>query len=314
MQNLGVIIFFILFGFLITYSVDNKSKQYKFIDFFIDRFSRIYIAFVPALLFILMCDLVIKAFGGEYIYSYALTGKSFIQNLLMLQDHPLLVYGFSKIYAESSVTSFGSGRPLWSVAVEWWIYMFYGFIIYKKVSFKNAIIFIFLFLVPLYNMSGEGNGLSIVCFLGMLAYYLLKTGILRLNYPYLVIFILLAASVYRLRMNDYMVYDLTFSVPLTFAFIFLIEQLQHAQNENVVLKKIASFSKFISSYSFSLYLVHYSVIMLVMSFNILMNKCWQILLLFCLCNIIAWSFAYFTEFRYHTFRNFIKKRNHSYVG
>ena len=54
-QNIAVLIFFILSGFLISYSTFRKSN-YGFKQYFIDRFSRIYTAFIPSLLFVFLLD------------------------------------------------------------------------------------------------------------------------------------------------------------------------------------------------------------------------------------------------------------------
>ena len=51
MQNIAVLIFFILSGFLITYSTLRKktfARNYSIFNYFIDRFTRIYVAFIPA--------------------------------------------------------------------------------------------------------------------------------------------------------------------------------------------------------------------------------------------------------------------------
>lgn len=54
-QNIAVLIFFLLSGFLITYSTFRKDN-YSFGDYFIDRFSRIYTAYIPAIFFVILCD------------------------------------------------------------------------------------------------------------------------------------------------------------------------------------------------------------------------------------------------------------------
>ena len=127
MQNFGVVVFFILSGFLIMHSVSSKKGNYGFSDFFVDRFSRIFIAFIPALFFILLCDVGTFYFDKAFIYRDADSVKNFVGNIFMLQDHPVFNYGISRINPEFNISAFGSGRPLWSVAVEWWIYMFFGF-------------------------------------------------------------------------------------------------------------------------------------------------------------------------------------------
>src|SRR5688572_18772079 len=59
-QNVGVVIFFLLSGFLISYSTFAKmaSPDYRFRSFFIDRFSRIYTGFLPCIIMVLVIDLM----------------------------------------------------------------------------------------------------------------------------------------------------------------------------------------------------------------------------------------------------------------
>ncbi|MBL7936216.1 MAG: acyltransferase family protein, partial [Bacteroidia bacterium] len=57
-----VLLFFILSGFLISYSLSsnlNKNSNYNFRVFFVDRFFRIYPPFVAALILVLFLDIIV---------------------------------------------------------------------------------------------------------------------------------------------------------------------------------------------------------------------------------------------------------------
>jgi peptidoglycan/LPS O-acetylase OafA/YrhL len=120
-QILGVTIFFLLSGFLITHTTLRKGEGYTFTDFLIDRGARIFVPYVPAIAFIVIVGL---AFGLSGPYDIG----TIAANLLMLEDFPL--YRF--VHWLPEIDRVGAGRPLWSVAMEWWIYMgfaavaFYG--------------------------------------------------------------------------------------------------------------------------------------------------------------------------------------------
>ena len=65
LQNSAVVVFFILSGFVIPYSSFIKARKYpsySFSSYFIDRFSRIYMGFVPALFFVLGLELFSRHF------------------------------------------------------------------------------------------------------------------------------------------------------------------------------------------------------------------------------------------------------------
>lgn len=126
-QNFGVLVFFIISGFLITQVTLIKGLDYGFKNFFIDRFSRIYYTYLPALFFILLLDFVGKQFY-EYPYFYNFSIRNFLGNLLMLQSYPFI--------GSIGIESFGTARPFWTVAIEWWTYIFFGVLFFYN-SFKN---------------------------------------------------------------------------------------------------------------------------------------------------------------------------------
>ena len=60
LQNAGVVVFFLMSGFIIPYSSFMKARKdsaYGFGSYFIDRFSRIYVGFVPGLVCVLLLDI-----------------------------------------------------------------------------------------------------------------------------------------------------------------------------------------------------------------------------------------------------------------
>ncbi|MGB1307441.1 MAG: acyltransferase family protein [Oceanihabitans sp.] len=140
-QNIAVLVFFILSGFLISYSIFRKDN-YSFKEYFIDRFSRIYAGLIPSILVVFIIDYVnIKLNPEGYNYYNAFNIKTFIGNLFMLEDFPGQV-----LVTNQPITSFGSGRTLWTLAVEWWLYMAFGYFIIKiwrKKKFKFQTILVF---------------------------------------------------------------------------------------------------------------------------------------------------------------------------
>jgi hypothetical protein len=98
-QNLGVVVFFILSGYLICRTL---PKYVDFKEFFIDRFARIYVTLVPCLLVIAILDYFMKA-NGNFSYVSAYTFTTWIGNLFMLQDYPVL---------QLATSGLGLGEPL----------------------------------------------------------------------------------------------------------------------------------------------------------------------------------------------------------
>lgn len=111
MQDLGVVVFFVLSGSLITLSARNKTD---FSGWFIDRFARVFTPYIPALIFIAGAGTLLQLEGPH-------DPGTMVLNAMMLQDLPLWRY-----LPFPEIDRLGTGRPLWSVAMEWWFYMAFG--------------------------------------------------------------------------------------------------------------------------------------------------------------------------------------------
>ena len=122
-QNVGVLLFFVMSGFWITATlITNAARpEYSFLDYFIDRFARIYSALIPALLLIIVVDAVTIWLTGEITIERNYNLKTLVANLAMLE-------GYRGIYGPSHLqwATFGSAAPLWTLAIEWHIYMLVG--------------------------------------------------------------------------------------------------------------------------------------------------------------------------------------------
>ncbi len=168
-QNSAVVLFFILSGIVISYSLFHKMEKdnYKFREFYIDRFSRIYTALIPSLIFIFIIDLIQIYYlqNENYRYYNALDIKTFIGNIFMLQDFPLIQILHKFEISSFGLTSFASGRPLWTLAIEWWLYMSFGLIALhftKSFSKRHLLILAVFMIVPLFNsFTGRGNALTL---------------------------------------------------------------------------------------------------------------------------------------------------------
>ena len=309
-QDFGVVLFFLISGFLITMSIDNKGSDYNFKEFLIDRFSRIFIAYIPALIIISILDLILLYIFHFSEYNKAISFSSFISNILMLQDFPLIEFIFKKLEKFNFLTSFGSARQLWTVAIEWWIYIFIGYLMLQKFTIKSIGILLLSFFVILTNVAGRGNGLTIMWFLGSLTYFITNKNVFNpiRNKIFLFIILILPLIIFRLKVNQFNVYDAGFYTLLASIFLLIIIFLQN--NINFKIKYFESFFKFLADYSFSLYLLHYTIIVFFMNLNLKLNINLQIIILFVLINIISFLFSKIFETHYLTLRDKIKKYLH----
>lgn len=261
-QNIGVVIFFILSGFLSIYSLNIKSEseQYSFSKFLKHKILRIAGEYIPGLMMIAIIDAMSVFFNGEkYAYYQTFTVKEFVANVFMLQKMG------TDIFFEKGISPFGSGRPLWTMAVEWWLYMLLGMVFFqlnnkKKLTFFNIFSYgIVVFICGEYLITGRGNGLGFAFLLGILAYYsynLIETETARIVFP----ISCLAYVIYGLiRKDAYTVYS----------FIILYVVICSALNFfSGTQKKRNPVLAFISKSTFILYLIHYSIIDFIINLDV----------------------------------------------
>src|SRR5579871_2099006 len=62
-QDFGVILFFLLSGFLIAGTTLNKPENYSFANFVLDRGARIFVPYIPALAFLVAVGLLFRLDG-----------------------------------------------------------------------------------------------------------------------------------------------------------------------------------------------------------------------------------------------------------
>ncbi|KOY85737.1 hypothetical protein AD998_05830 [bacterium 336/3] len=299
-QNIGVMIFFVISGFLITYSsilkVESRQESYSFKEYFIERFGRIYSGLIPSLIFIVLLDYTLLSKDYNYIMSFNI--KTFIGNLFMLQDYP---YFFD-------IISFGSGRPLWTLAIEWWLYMIFGWLLlsYRKNVLFFLAITIILGLVPYYHLFW-GNGLTITWLIGVCVFYLLQNHHKnnKNNKDILFCFIFILLGSYRIYITKN-AYDISFAFCIGAVIFFILRYTFFIQVP--LLLKYKRIIKFLASYSFILYLTHYSII----EFLLVFTKSYNPYVMFCMSiivsNLVALSIALPTEMKYKRLVQKMKKQ------
>lgn len=122
----AVIIFFVLSGFFVGGSVVRKitAGQWTWKAYLIHRMTRLWVVLLPALLL----GLALDSFGAHHFW-----GQTTIYNSPLLQDRfhvgilerlrPSVFLGNLFFLQDIFVPPFGSNRPLWSLANEFWYYL-----------------------------------------------------------------------------------------------------------------------------------------------------------------------------------------------
>jgi len=259
--------FFVLSGFVLTHGYAFKPLNFK--SFFISRTFRIFPLHLFMLLLVVASE-IIKYIAYHYGVPFNHVPFTEGEAPSFLIYHLLLVQSWLPF-----VPSTGFNNPSWSISIEYYMYMiFFITLLFKQIDkiylwiFISAISFIFLINdLGIYEVS---RGLSSF-FLGSLMYLLYKksyTPLLSLskNYFSIVEIVILVSIIYILSS------DLYYKAIIA-TFIFSIQMFTFAFEKGIVsifLKK--SLFLYIGKLSYSIYLLHYFILSIVMFISIILNK------------------------------------------
>jgi peptidoglycan/LPS O-acetylase OafA/YrhL len=176
--SVAVALFFLLSGFLITQSMLNwqNRPEPRLPAFLADRVARLGTPYVPALLLVAAANVlwVSTKWGAPGTNTGAL---SFAGNLFMLQDHSLFnILDLLRIDIPWRFRSYNTAEPLWTVAIELWIYVAAGLFFFCGLCRERIrlhwlwILAGLSFPVAVWNAAaGGGKSLSLIWLLGAVA-------------------------------------------------------------------------------------------------------------------------------------------------
>lgn len=257
LPSLGVLFFFLLSGYLITHSALSKGRSYGFRNYFIDRFSRVYVPLLPVLF--LTAAIMPEYVPLWYTQDTSRYTGSLLTALLLFYDNPILSHHLPDLYIGMNLTSpfFGANLPLWSLSIEWWFYMCFGLFFFQAI--RNWKWFHWLLALPalsyvvgfILSDSRAGPFLTIVWIVGALLTLVRVTNAQRHYLWSLLIFGLLLTGIGMYRFSDLLPFAAC-SVFVGLAGLFRLTQ-----------RKVRSLGifHFPAKYSYSLYLVHYPLML-----------------------------------------------------
>jgi peptidoglycan/LPS O-acetylase OafA/YrhL len=262
LQNVAVQLFFVLSGFLIAYTLASRSTRpgYGFAEYFIERFARIYSAYLPALLLIVAVDLVVWS-AGRYEFPQYLTLRAFVGNVLMLQNWPGPFSGLL------TVPSLGSAGPLWTLAIEWHIYLFVGALFFLGRTRRPLLLGLLALsfgIVPLRYLFGElqpgvGTALFSLWLFGFAGYFVFAQGYFRGMKGSVIALIALTGFAGYVRYlapgAEYQPRAYVFLSVLFLALIALAARYRRGARSGA-----ERLVRWVAGYSFTLFLIHYSVL------------------------------------------------------
>ena len=234
--------------------------------------------------------------------------KTFAGNLVMLQDHPLGATHANGTLTYA-ITSFGSARPFWTLAIEWWIYMCFGWVVLRreKPGVLWLVVFVPLAIVPAYNsLGGRGNGLALVWMFGATT-FLLARSLAAARRSILVGAALVFGALSLVVLHQtHEPYDVKYGALLATAMLCAVLAVDRVRWR--VPPVLARAIRFVANYSFTLYLLHYTIIDLLAHHPPFASPTASFAVAVVCANAASIAVAYFTEFRHRAFAAWLKRR------
>jgi peptidoglycan/LPS O-acetylase OafA/YrhL len=274
--NLGVALFFLLSGFLIMQSMLNwlNKPEPRFAGFFADRVARIMTPYVPALILIAILNVVL--IDGSHGQGGGLnTGVlAFLGNLLMLQDHAIFQgLEFAHMDVAWRIRPYNTAEPFWTVAIEMWIYVAMGLFVFCGLKRERIDRWLGVALAALavpvliWNAAaGGGKSLSLIWLLGAIAGYLFHVwranGYANIRSVATVVTVFATvALIGRCGKIGFSPYDFQTATLIAMIMFGVLALLMCVKTVPGVVRQSVNF---LASYSYSLYLIHNTVLILVL--------------------------------------------------
>lgn len=269
----AVMVFFVLSGYFVGGAVLRAGDQFSWQGYLISRLSRLWVVLIPSLVMTFLVGVYLshnfpQVLLGAYSASwhsgpnageYSISTSTLIANLLFLQTIIAPVYGVNS--------------PLWSLANEFWYYLVFplllsvfGLIEVKK-SFSRLIA-LFSLLIILFNLPLEMLGGFLIWLMGVGVYLIqpkLKKLSTSINAFGLVVALILFLCVLMMSkshvLDEINPFIIDFLIGLFFAFLCLA--LTNYSFPQKRFKWLASISLMMSEISYSLYLSHFPLVMVI---------------------------------------------------
>jgi peptidoglycan/LPS O-acetylase OafA/YrhL len=306
LQSVSVTLFFCVSGYTIAWVCDTRRDigGPAFARFSFDRFMRLSIPLVPVLLiFGIMEPLVIPQ--HPYLDNLnlwdGLGNALFLQNMGIAPLGPLPDFHFG-------VQPFGLNRPLWTLSIEFWLYIAFGAVFFllsatgrQRIWLAAIAGFALLLLMP-YVDDRHGAGLPIIWAMSAGLYFVVKRlppMTARLRLMVLPVWLIAFACMFRPEFWGQAEYGKLFMLILfaNFAgFMLVVPGLR-------LPRIISAPGLFLSGFCYTVYLTHYPVLYWTRSYVPSTEAgAWFVILL---CFAVGWLFSLPFEARYKTIRDWV---------
>ena len=312
----AVVIFFVLSGFFISDAIlrSKEKGSFSFLNYGIDRLSRLWIVLIPGLFLTLLIDFVgLHYFGSTpaYLGTIQYTGNINVLDRFTLVNFIGNIFFLQTIY----VSAFGSNSPLWSLSYEFWYYILFPlilFLFWKESGLKKIFVVLLLTVIVLFIKTQVALYFSI-WLIGTALVYIKRNfrepSRLVRNLVLVPGLILFGLYMYKVRTGGPSDFSKDFTIGLLTAV--LCYWGIYSGLKNKILKRIMAF---FSGLSYSLYVIHLPLCIFLCSLFSIIQKDWglkgiaEYLFIALLVFGMAIVFWYYFESRYLPFRAYLKSK------
>jgi peptidoglycan/LPS O-acetylase OafA/YrhL len=315
--QIGVGVFFLLSGFLIfqsSYTRLQRPGPY-FAPYLIDRFARIFTAYVPILILVAALNAMVDL--GHWGQEGISTGPiAFIGNLLMLQDYPLFQAMHRVIDQTLFIRSYNSAEPFWTIPIEFWIYVvfglgFFGLMARERLQqFLPAALGLVALPVVIWNAAaGGGNGLSLVWLVGALAGYVWIGDWHRsLHKVQIGLVVGAAAAICLLGRGMKIGWNFQDLGMVLCEAVLLLSAISVMDGLRDLPRMLRDACAFLASYSYSLYLAHNTVLVIFRQFLSAQLGAATMVVAMVAAHLVAFALYYLFERHYRQVGALLKRR------
>lgn len=261
----AVIVFFVLSGFLVGGLGSAKVALGRFDAraYAIDRISRIYMAFLPALLLTVVLDTVAMTyFSGVGLHDN--THPVFKANVPQLdfQANTDAATFFQNLALLPTMHPYGSNSPLWTIWLEFWFYGVFGLILCAALASKWLTKLCLLLLAAILTWYA-GSSFMVYGGLWLVGVAAAFVPWRRIERPWVSTLLFCAALVASriaidgTRTDELMRIGKNYLVAIAFAWVLVSMR----QTRSMMLLRAAPINRFMADFSYSLYLIHYPVML-----------------------------------------------------
>ncbi|OIN58790.1 acyltransferase family protein [Arsenicibacter rosenii] len=264
--HIAVIIFFVLSGFFIIGSIDKAyiNNKWSFRRYGIDRIVRLWVVLIPSLLFTVLCDNF-----GELYFPESLAYKGELEYLpaVNLNNNQSFAVFFGNMFfiQKILVPTFGTNSPLWSLAYEFWYYCLFPLmylLIFNWRKSINVLIYLVFILSIFFLIGTDIRNNYLIWLMGGIPYFLSKVikNNKALSYltPVIIGMFFVNMSVVRINKLNFLFNDYTLGFVTSLCIFSLI-------NYTMPLNILKRITLFLSNISYTLYLIHMPLAVLITS-------------------------------------------------